>query len=554
MRRRSMLPLAAATVLALSLAACTGNPTPSDSSSASSAASQASPKPVVFNFGTSSDPASLDPALAVDSDSERISRQMFEGLVSLDPSTGKPTPALATSWTSLDNGYAYEFVLRDNVQFQDGQPFNAAAVCTNFNRWFNYPVQNDPAELPVTFRDVFKAFSNNPANSVFKSCTAKDDSTVDIALSAAVTNFVEALSQPAFGIASPAALASGTADVLDQKAGAISVSNFGLNPVGTGPFKFSSWQNGTVTLLQNPDYWGDKGQIEKVNFVTYRQSAARLQALLSGTIDGFDFVTTGNYDPLVKQGMQILPRDPFSVMYIGLNQQIPALSDLKVRQAAAMAINKDALIKSFFIDGSAPTNQFVPPKLSGFNNQVPGLGYDPQNAKKTLSESSYKGEPLEFYYPLNVTRAYLPAPEKIYAEIAAQLTAVGFNIKPVPVEWSDDYLGKVTSPGSRAFDLLGTQGAYSDPDNFVGNLFGAPNAELGYNDPQLISKINRARSLPDGPDRVAAYQAINSDIVSTVPAIPIVFPISALALSPKVTSYPVSPVLNEVFNKIKLAG
>ncbi|GAA1050038.1 ABC transporter substrate-binding protein [Arthrobacter russicus] len=546
-----MLPIAVAAVLALGLASCTAHPTNPTSGSASASASAS---PVVFNFGTSADPLSLDPALATDSDSERVSRQIFEGLVSLDQTTGKPSPALATSWTSSNNGYAYQFKLRENVTFQDGQPFDAAAVCTNFNRWFTYPVQSNPASLPATFRDVFKAFSNDPGNSVFKSCTASDASTVEIALSVAVTNFVEALSQPGFGIASPAALASGTADVLDQKAGANPVSNFGLNPVGTGPFKFASWQNGTVTLTQNPDYWGDKGQIETVNFVTYRQSAARLQALLSGRIDGFDFVTTDSYDALVKQGLQILPRDPFSVMYVGLNQQIPVMQDLKVRQAAAMAINKDAIVKSYFIDGSAPTSQFIPPKLSGFNNQVPGIGYNPENAKKTLSESSYQGEPLEFYYPLNVTRSYLPAPEKIYAEIAAQLTAVGFNIKPVPIEWSDNYLAKVTSPGTRAFDLLGTQGAYSDPDNFVGNLFGGPNTELGYNDPQLISKINRARSLPDGAERVAAYQAINNDIVSTVPAIPIVFPISALALSAKVTSYPVSPVLSEVFNKIKLSS
>lgn len=544
-----MLPLAGAAVLALSLASCTGGATPAPSASTPDSA-----KPVVFNFGASSDPASLDPALVIDVDSERISRQIFEGLVSLDAATGKPTAALATSWTSVDNGFGYEFDLRENVKFQDGQPFNASAVCANFNRWFNYPVQNNPTSMPSVFRDVFKAFGNDPSNSVFKSCTPQSETKVNIALSVAVSNFVDTLSQPAFGMASPAALTASTADVLDQKNGTLAVSKFGLNPVGTGPYRLSSWQNGTVTLVQNPQYWGDKGQIDTINFVTYRQSAARLQALQAGKIDGYDFVTTGDYDSLVKRGLQVLPRDPFSVMYIGLNQQIPALSDLKVRQAAAMAINKDALVKSFFIDGSAPTNQFVPPKLSGFNNQVPGIGYDPEKAKKTLSESTYKGEPLEFYYPLNVTRSYLPSPEKIYAEISAQLTAVGFNIKPVPIEWSDNYLGKVTSPGNHAFDLLGSQGSYSDPDNFVGSLFGAPNAELGYNDPQLISKINRARTLPEGADRVAAYQAINADIAQTVPAIPVVFPISALALSAKVQSYPVSPVLNEVFTKIKLSS
>lgn len=547
MRRRSILPVTASAVLALSLAACTTEPAPTPSSSATTT-------PVTFTFGASSDPASLDPALVTDVDSQRISRQIFEGLVTLDATTGKPVPALASSWKTPDSGFSYEFDLRDDVKFQDGQPFNATAVCTNFNRWFNYPVQNNPTIVPAVFREMFKAFSNDPANSVFKSCAAEGDTKVKIALNSAVTNFVEALSQPAFGIASPAALTSGTADLLDQQVGSAKVSKFGLNPVGTGPFKFSAWKDDTVTLSQNPNYWGDKGQIQTVNFVTYRQSQERLQALLTGKIDAYDSVTTDNYDPLVKHGLQVLQRDPFSVMYIGMNQQLPVMADLKVRRAAAMAINKDAIVKSFFIDGSAPTNQFIPPKLSGFNKQVSGIGYDPDKARKTLSESSYKNEPLEFYYPLNVARPYLPSPEKIYAEISAQLTAVGFNIKPVPIEWSDNYLAKVSSAGTHAFDLLGSQGSYSDPDNFVGPLFGVSNGELGPADSQLASKIARARTLPEGSGRIDAYQAINTDIAQTVPALPIVFPISALALSAKVTSYPVSPVLNEVFNKIKLAS
>ncbi|POC76259.1 ABC transporter substrate-binding protein, partial [Vibrio vulnificus] len=83
MRRRSILPVTAAAVLALSLAACTAEPAPTPSSSATTT-------PVTFTFGASSDPASLDPALVTDVDSQRISRQIFEGLVTLDATTGKP--------------------------------------------------------------------------------------------------------------------------------------------------------------------------------------------------------------------------------------------------------------------------------------------------------------------------------------------------------------------------------------------------------------------------------------------------------------------------------
>ncbi|WP_234399393.1 ABC transporter substrate-binding protein [Psychromicrobium lacuslunae] len=505
-----------------------------------------------FSFGTAADPAGLDPALVSDVDSNRVSRQIFEGLVTADPTTGEPAPALATSWNSINNGLGYEFTLREKVKFQDGQPFNAAAVCMNFNRWFNYPVQKNPAAIPSAFKDLFRTFANDAKNSVYKSCTVDSEYKLTVSLNLVRTGFLDALTQAAFGIASPAALKSGTADVLDQRRDSYQLSKFALHPVGTGPYQLTSWQDGVVTLQQNPDYWGDKGQINTIKFITYQQSQARSQALLTGKIDGYDFVTPDNFDALVKRGLQVQQRDPFSVFYLGLNQQIPALADIKVRQAISIAIDKDALVKKFFIDGSTSTNQFIPPKLSGFNNQVPGAGYDREKARKLIKESSYRGAPLKFYYPLNVTRPYLPTPEKIYAEIAAELTAIGLNIKPVPVDWSDNYLEKVSSSGDHALHLLGLNGSYSDPDNFVGPLFGAPNAEFGPADSQLISKIERAKTLPDGAERSQAYQSINADIASTIPAIPIAFPISALALSSRVSSYPVSPVLNEVFNKITL--
>jgi peptide/nickel transport system substrate-binding protein len=194
----------------------------------------------------------------------------------------------------------------------------------------------------------------------------------------------------------------------------------------------------------------------------------------------------------------------------------------------------------------------VPPKLNGFNNDAPTLGYDPAKAKDLLAKSGYKGEQLKFYYPLNVTRPYLPTPEKIYAEISRELTAVGFNIKPVPIEWSDGYLQKVQSPGDHALHLLGWNGSYSDPDNFVGPLFGEKNGEFGYQDAQVFSKIERARGLPEGQERTDLYHTINNQIAESVPAVPIAFPISALALSDRVLKYPASPVLNEVFTKVEL--
>jgi peptide/nickel transport system substrate-binding protein len=548
--RRTVLTAGAA-LLALGATSCTAAPAPSPSSGSPSATTPPEPT-ATFNFGTAAQPLGLDPALSSDVESQRITRQILEGLVGVDQTTGKPTPLLATEWSESNEGRSYTFTLRKGVAFQDGTPFNADAVCVNFNRWFAFSAELRRQAPGSSFKGVFKAHSDEPDLSIFKSCTALSEHTVRIDLTQRFTAFLQALTLPAFAMASPAALAAGTADVLDQDRGGPPLSAFATSPVGTGPFSLASWDAESVTLVTNKAYWGERGQIATINFLAYNHPQLRLQALLDGKIDGYDAVTVGNFDQLVKRGKQIVQRDPFSVMYVGINQEVPVLQNLKVRQAIEMAIDKETLIRKFFIDNTAKATQFVPPKISGFNNDAPELGHDLAKAKEYLKEAGYAGEELKFYYPLNVTRPYLPTPEKVYAELSRQLTAAGFNVRPVPVEWSEGYLQKVQSPGDHALHLLGWNGSYSDADNFVGPLFGEKNGEFGYQDPQVFSKINRARGLPEGQERDEQYHTINAQIAATVPAVPIAFPISALALSDRVVGYPASPVLNEVFTKVQL--
>lgn len=548
-RKASRRAAVIAAVVLLAATGCTGAPGPDPSSTTPATAA---PAPVTFSFGTGADPSGFDPALVSDTESYRVTRQVLEGLVTIDPVTGAPAPSLATSWTELGSGLGYTFKLRKGVTFQDGTPFDAAAVCANFNRWYTMPAATRGDGSSATFKQVFREFSDNAANSLYDRCTVDSTLEVTVGLKMRLTGFLQALTVPAFAISSPKALQQGTANTLNETMGGNKVSKYALHPVGTGPFEFTSSANGVVTMTAYPGYWGTKGQITTLKFITYDQPEARLAALADGTLDGFDPVTPGNFDKLIKSGKQVLQRDPFSVMYVALNQSIPVLSDLKVREAIAAGIDKSTLVDKFFIAGTTATAQFIPPKLSGFNNSVQGIPYDPVKAKALLASSSYKGQELKFFYPTNASRPYLPTPEKVYAEIARELTAIGLNIKPVPIAWNDGYVQAVTKQDGQALSLMGWNGSYADPDNFVGPLFGSANAGLGLEDPQLVSKITRARSMPNGPDRVAAYDAINKQIAATLPAIPIALPISAIALSDKVASYPLSPVLNEVFNHVTL--
>ena len=533
----------------LGLTACTGVPGPAPSSSTGSSTAEPA---ATFNFGTASMPLGLDPAMTADSESYRVTRQVLEGLVGVDGSTGETTPLLATEWKDSNNGLTYDFTLRSKVTFHDGTPFDATAVCANFNRWFSFPADLRKQAPGISFQGVFKAYSDEPVFSIFKDCKVVSATDVQINLTRPFTGFLQALTLPAFAISSPAALESQRANVLDQTRNGQAVSAYAGHPVGTGPYEFGTWDENKITLQSYKGYWGNRGQIATINFIPYDRAETRQQALLDGKIDAYDLVTPATFDQLVKKGVQIIQRDPFSVMYLGINQAVAPLDKLEVRQAIEMAVDKESLIRKFFIDNTAQASQFVPPKLSGFNNNAPSLGYNPEKAKQLLEKAGYKGEELKFYYPLNATRAYMPTPEKIYAEISRQLVAVGLNIKPVPIDWENGYLQKVQSAGDRGLHLLGWNGSYADADNFLGPLFGETRAEFGYTDSEVFHKIVRARALPEGDERNAQYQSINAVIAASVPAVPIAFPISALALSNKVESYPASPVLNEVFTNVRL--
>ncbi len=543
--------MVAVLVSAFTLVSCTSTEPapPQPTTSSSTPAAEVS----TFTFGTAADPRTLDPALANDTESYRVTQQIMQGLVGVDPLTSESTALLAESWEEQDDGRAYAFTLRDDVTFHDGTSFDAAAVCTNFDRWYTMPAEARSGTSRLPFENVFKAFSDQPNVSLYEGCTATSEYTVELQLQSRISGLIPALSAPAFAIASPTALVAGDADTLTEDRAGTPISHYGLAPVGTGPFTLTAWEPGSVTLDFFDDYWGDPGEIDEVVFSTIPSPASRARALTSGRIDGYDVVSVASTVDLARSGLQFLQRDPYSVLYLGLNADFPGVDDILFRQAVAHAVDKDALIEGRFLAGTNSAGQFLPEKLGIGNDTVQQYPYDLELAEDLLERSGYDGRELPFYYPQNVSRPYLPAPEEVYAELSRQLTEAGFNIRPVPIDWSDGYVAAVQASDDRAFHLLGWSGTYQDPDNFVGALFGSYSEEFGYEDAQLFSKVNRARGLPNGEDRTEAYADISSHISDRIPAVPLAFPISALAMSARVSTYPVSPVMNEVFNRIDLA-
>jgi len=558
--KRRALQAAAATVAvsALLLSGCASKR--GDDGAANTAASggsaAASNVNSTFVFASSSDPTSLDPATASDGETFRISRQIFEGLVGTKPGTADPAPLLAESWEPSSDGKTYDFKLKTGVKFQDGTDFNAAAVCANFDRWYNFKGILQTEGGAYYYKSLFQGYASKDTDkAVYKSCEAVSDGEVKINLTHPWVGFISALSLPAFAMQSPDALKKYDADGVGGTADAPVMSEYGKgHPVGTGPFKFVSWENGQqITLERNTDYWGDKGQIDKVVFRVISDSTARKQALEAGDIDGYDLVGPADLDDLKGKGFNLVNRDAFNILYLGINSKVKELSDPRVRQAISYAIDKDQLNKQVMPAGTKSAVTFIPSTVRGYTEDVEKYSYDPTKAKELLKEAGYPdGFTTTFYYPTDVSRPYMPTPADTFTNISQQLAKVGIKVTPKPMKWTQ-YIPKVQNSEDHGLHLLGWTGDYNDPDNFVGVFFNGEKQEFGYNDPELFKNLDEARQMSDEAAQTAKYSAILKEISEGVPAVPIAHPVPTLAFNERVTSYPASPVQDEVYNEVKLS-
>ncbi|WP_178945579.1 ABC transporter substrate-binding protein [Kocuria sp. TGY1127_2] len=521
-------------VAALALAGCGRQPPAAPEASGSSASSE-----TTFVFGNAAAAPTLDPSLTSNLETSRIAAQVLEPLVKADQDTGKPIPGLATDWTVSGDGLTYTFTLRQGVTFHDGTKLTADAVCRNFQRWSENTKteQVNQTAYQAIFRSTKADGTSRP--SIYRSCTASSERTVQLRISTPYPSIVKALTQPAFGIGAPSAFDD---------------NSYASHPVGTGPFELKNWDGQTAELSRFSGYWGEAAHISKLKFVTVSSTQKRYYEILMGNIDAYDQIGIDDFVNLARRGYQIQQRDPYSVAYVSMNQQSSALSDIKVRRAVAHAITRSEIANTYYPDGTKVANDFVPElfKVSGSDTQS-AYRQDQGLAKKLLEESEYNGEELQFFYPTDVSLAYVQSPEAVFAKIAGDLTSVGFNIKPMPISWSDDYLTKINeSNPKRAFALTGYMGAFRDPDDFLSPLFRQENPQFGFSNSDLFEQVRKASSMSDGDDRNDLYKKINESVADLMPAVPLAFPISAVALNSRVLSYPLTATGVANFARIEL--
>ena len=519
-------------------------------------------------FGSAADPVALDGILVSDGESSRVIEQIFETLVDLKPGTTDVEPGLAESWESSDDGTAWTFHLRQGVKFQDGTDFNADAVCFNFDRWYNFKGSFQNPSATYYWQTIFGGFatydpkSGAPKDSLYKSCEATDENTAVITLTSPSSAFLAGLTLTPFSIASPKALqdfgadeGSVDADGVFHPTGTYSTEH----PTGTGPFMFKSWTRGDkLELVRYPDYWGAtsdnptefNGTGAKIDTLIFRpiaDNAARLQALQTGEINGYDLVEPQDIPTIQENSdLQILDRPAFNVGYVGFNISMPPLDDLKVRQAIAYGLDRQGVVDSFYGGRGEVAKEFMPPSLFGYADDVPEYTFDPEKSKQLLQEAGLTPPvKIDFWYPTDVSRPYMPDPKRNFEAFSASLEQAGFKVVPHSAPWSPDYLGK-SDEGQLQVYLLGWTGDFGDPDDFIGVFFRSPQKQWGTTDSHEMDDVQKlleqARTETDEAKRTEMYQEANRQIMTILPGVPYAHNKPAVAFQANVSGYVPSPV------------
>jgi peptide/nickel transport system substrate-binding protein len=507
-------------------------------------------------FAGAADPVVLDGALVSDGESLRAIDQMFEGLVTLEPGGTEVVPGLAESWEASPDGRTWTFNLRDGVTFHDGEPFNAEAVCFNFDRWYNFKGPFQLESATYYWQTVFGGFSDGKDPSLYRSCEAVDERTVRLILTKGSASFLGALALTNFTFASPKALQEFGADegTVDEETGFRPTGTYGTqHPTGTGPFKFESWTRGDrLVMVRNDDYWGEKAKIERLIFRPIPDNAARLQALQNGEIQGYDLVEPQDIATIEQdESLQILDRPAFNVGYVGINQSHEPLGELRVRQAIAHALNRQEVVTNFYAGRGDVAHAFMPPSLEGYAQNVTKYDFDPQRARQLLQQAGAANAEITFCYPTDVSRPYMPDPKRNFEAFAADLRDVGLRITPRAAPWSPDYLG-LADEGRCPLYLLGWTGDYADADNFIGTFFQTEQSVWGFDNPEIFRLLDRAEAETDDAERTRLYEEANRMIMEFVPGVPYVHTEPALAFHSSVQGYRPSPVSLEPFSIVSI--
>ncbi|WP_249869411.1 glutathione ABC transporter substrate-binding protein [Oceanobacillus saliphilus] len=443
-----------------------------------------------------SDAVSLDPVGSNDTASSDIQSNIFESLTSQDENM-EVQPALAESWEAVEDN-VWEFKLREGVTFHDGTEFNADVVKANIDRILDSAVASPRAFLYDMVTEV----------------VVVDDYTVQF-----VTEY------PFAPLPAHLAHNGGAMVSLDQieedyaamEDGGEPGSVINQHPIGTGYFKFDSWNPGdSVVVVKNDDYWGEPAKLDSVTFKVVSEGGTRVAELETG-----DSHIANNLSPNDVPRVEGMPnadvnqQSSVGLSYIGFNLEKEPFDDPLVRQAVNMAIDRESIINGVYDGIGTPAIGPLAPDVFGFDENAEGLEYDRETARELLAEAGYEDG-------FSTTLWTNDSQERIDTAtvVQAQLAEFGIDVQIEVLEWGA-YLEQ-TANGEHEMFILGWSTVTGDADYGLyallhSDMVGEPGNRTFVRDENIDALLDEARQEPDPDTRLELYSEIQELLVEVAP-------------------------------------
>ena len=533
--------------LTLSISACSGDKKATDQTTEAGTDSAAAKTLIYCSEGS---PAGFDPAqYTAGTDFDASAYPIYNGLVEFERDSTEIKPGLAESWDISEDGKTYTFKLRQGVKFgktdyfTPTRDFNADDVVFTLERITNPDFEFNkayPAEFPYS---VGMELPDNIAN-----IEKVDDYTVKVSLKEVNAPFLQNLAM-AFAYI-------GSAEYADQLIAADNAADYNTKPVGTGPFVFTSYQkDAQIRYTKNPDYWNkDDIHIDNLVFVITKDSAVRAQKVQAGECHVSAYPKPAEIASVKSSGKAtVLDQPGFNLGYVGYNVEKPKLSDVKVRQALDMAINKDAIVKAVYqTEGLKATNP-MPPTQWGYDESLKDAPYDVEKAKALIAEAGADKLAINLWY-MPVQRPYNPNAKLMAEMLQADWAKIGVDAKLVTYEWGE-YLNRAAK-GEPDVILAGWTGDNGDPDNWLGSLLSCA-AVGGNNYSRWCNKdfdtlVTDARQITKQEDRIENYVKAQQIFKQELPWTTMAHSVVTVFTAPNVKDYKISPLGSMRFDGVKV--
>lgn len=436
----------------------------------------------VLRVASQSDVKSLDPAQAIDVHSANIYNDIYETLLTLDENK-KIVPKLA-EYEQVDD-VTYLFKLKQGVHFHNGEELKASDVVFTFRRGME---------------TALLAFIYGTVDTV----EAVDDYTVKVVLTAPSAPFLAAMT----------AVAS---SIVNEKAVTEAGDSYGMNPVGTGPYKFVSWEQGVaVTLERYEDYWGEKPVYRQVVVRPIPEATNRTIELESGNVDiALDIPVTDLSRVEAADNLKLLRQVSNSIRYLGFNCEAAPFDDVRVRQAFAYAIDVAALTKAVNGDTCEVANAPFSSNIMYYKEDANAHELDLEKAKSLLAEAGY-GDGMEVTILTDERKEYMD----IATIVQSQLKELNVDVKIEVLEWAT-YLSRVYA-GECQMYIIGWACQTPDPDTVVYSTFHSSMKGNGgnmsfYDSPEADRLLELGRTTSDDAEREKIYYELQDLLINDRP-------------------------------------